>query len=71
MTDAESKLRTLRREHHTPIEILADIAGVSERTIIRYETGETQPTVSAARRLARYYKLLIDDLFPDEDLPQI
>jgi transcriptional regulator with XRE-family HTH domain len=45
---------------------LASRAGVDRRQIRRYESGETQPTLSAARTLARALGITVDELAGDE-----
>ncbi|MQB02470.1 MAG: helix-turn-helix domain-containing protein, partial [Actinobacteria bacterium] len=45
---------------------LADRVGVDKRQIRRYESGETQPTLSVARAIARALQITIDELAGEE-----
>ncbi len=42
---------------------LADRAGVTRQTIIALEAGKYSPSLSLAFRIARVFKLKIDDVF--------
>lgn len=50
---------------------LADQAGVDQRQIRRYESGEAQPTLTAARSLARALAISLDVLAGDPEFAQI
>lgn len=45
---------------------LGDLAGVSERSIAAYESGETVPRVDALHRLSESLGCTLDDLARDE-----
>jgi len=50
---------------------LAEQAGVDQRQIRRYESGEAQPTLTAARSLARALGISLDVLAGDPEVAQI
>ncbi|MGN0419670.1 MAG: helix-turn-helix transcriptional regulator [Acetatifactor sp.] len=56
-------LKQLRSDNNTSQQQLADIAGVSIRTLSRYENGTQIPPVDTALRIAAYYNLLVEDIF--------
>ncbi|MCK4537995.1 MAG: helix-turn-helix transcriptional regulator [Candidatus Krumholzibacteria bacterium] len=42
---------------------LADLAGVTRQTIIALEAGKYSPSLSLAFRIARVFKLKVEDVF--------
>lgn len=58
-----SQLKELRITYHTSQEELAKIAGVSIRSINRYENGTQIPSLETAIRISNYYNLLVEEIF--------
>ena len=56
-------LKQLRSDNNTSQQQLADIAGVSIRTLSRYENGTQIPPVDTALRIGAYYNLMVEDIF--------
>lgn len=54
------RLKDLREDHDLTREKLAEKLGVSERTLSRYETGETEPTIGVLIELSLIYGISID-----------
>ncbi len=68
--DTELKRQRLSR-NLTQAEV-ADKIGIDIKTYRRYENGQQVPTLYAAYRLARYYELFMEKLFPPESiLPEL
>ncbi|HEX3010876.1 MAG TPA: helix-turn-helix transcriptional regulator [Syntrophomonadaceae bacterium] len=63
----KNRLRQLRDEHHMTQEELAVQSGVSRQTIISLERGRYNPSIFLAHRLARVFKLQIEEVFIFED----
>ena len=69
------KLVVLRREHNLTQQQMADRVGLHVNQIRRYESGATQPSLDALKRIAIAMSISIDSLVfdveergPDEDL---
>ena len=60
-----NKLRELRSERDWSQADLAERAGVSRQTINAIETGKYDPSLPLAFKLARIFKLKIEDVFDD------
>jgi len=48
---------------------MAERLGIVFRTYRRYESGETEPTLSEAARIADYFGVSLDDLTGRTDTP--
>ena len=59
-------LRILRKEKNLTQEQLAEILGVSGRTVSRWETGSNMPDLSIMIELADYYDIDIKELLNGE-----
>jgi transcriptional regulator with XRE-family HTH domain len=68
--DVRMELHEIIRQRRTDLGMsqgdLAARVGVDQRQIRRYESGETQPTLSVARSIARALGISIDELAGDE-----
>lgn len=51
-----------RTDHGETQSQLADILGVSNRTVSKWECGDGEPDVSTLMKIAEHYKLSLDDL---------
>lgn len=59
----DTTLKKLRIDRNVSQQDLADLIGVSIRSLSRYENGSSLPTVDAAIKLAAYYGLSVEELF--------
>ena len=62
-----NELKRIRLEHKTSQSLLATIAGVSARSISRYENGTQMPNIEAALRIAAYYNMMVEQIFPPKE----
>ena len=71
MTDFAKNLRLLRKQNRMSQFMLADKLGVSQRTISHYENGPSEPSLQILCRIARIFKVSVDELLgfahKDED----
>lgn len=67
------RLRGLRRTRAMTLADLAEVTGTSQATLSRLESGERRPSVELLLRLARIYRLTLDELVdaPDTGDPRI
>ena len=64
-----NKIRRLRFDNHEMTQQqLADKAGVTRQTIIAIEQGKYAPSLPLAFKIARAFKVGIDDVFQFEEL---
>ena len=61
------KLRALREERGLTQEEAAQLAEVSQRTLIRLEYGERAPYMPTVTKLARAYGVTIEELVGEEE----
>ncbi|GAA4441614.1 helix-turn-helix transcriptional regulator [Phytohabitans houttuyneae] len=69
-TRVTNSIRTLRFNHGEMTQAeLADRIGVTRQTIIAIEQGRYSPSLEMAFRIARVFKVPLDDVFqyPDDD----
>ena len=67
-TRVTNTIRTLRFEHGEMTQAeLADRIGVTRQTIIAIEQGRYSPSLELAFRIARVFKVPLDDVFGYED----
>jgi putative transcriptional regulator len=59
----KNRLRELRTERNWSQEQLGTRVGVSRQAIIAIETGKFDPSLPLAFKLARVFKLSIEDIF--------
>ena len=58
-----NSIKTRREEKNITQEDLAAAVGVSRQTIVAMEKGNYEPSLGLALKLAKYFKLKIEDLF--------
>lgn len=63
MTKLTNSVRTKRQKARITQENLAKKVGVSRQTIISIEKGNYTPSVMLAMKLARHFKVKVEDLF--------
>lgn len=67
----KNKLRVYRAMHDLTQEDLAKRLGVTRQTIIAIEREKYDPSLLLAFRIARFFKVKIEDIFiPDEEALQ-
>ena len=59
-------LRLYRERHDLSQKEWSDRLGISERTLQRYESGESEPTVSVLLKLSQIYDISIDVLLSND-----
>ena len=62
------RLRELRKERNVTQQKLADEMLVTQRTLTRYESGESEPRLPMVFDLADYFKVSIDYLVGRSDV---
>lgn len=63
----KNKLKVYRAMQDLTQEQLADKIGVSRQTVIAIENGKYLPSLGLAFKIARLFKVAIEDIFFDED----
>ena len=56
-------LKKIREERNFTQEHLAESVGVSRQTIIAMEKGNYEPSLGLAMKLARHFKIKVEELF--------
>ncbi len=64
----ETKLKVYRAMHNLTQEDLAKAIGVTRQTVIAMEKGKYNPSLELAFKIARYFKVKIEDVFIYEKL---
>lgn len=60
------RLRMLREKKHLKRRVLAELCGLSQHMIRRYEEGEMEPKASSLEVLADYFEVTVDYLLGRE-----
>ena len=63
----QNRLEALRKQRGIRQEELAAALGVSRQTISSLEKGRDNPSILLAFKIARYFDLLIEDIFLYEE----
>jgi len=63
----KNRIRVLRAEHDWTQAYLADQVGVSRQAIIAIENGKYEPGLSLAMRIARAFRLPVENVFTLDD----
>ena len=58
----KTKVKELRAEHSMTQQQLADMVGVSSRTIISIEKGQYNPSIMLAYRMAKVFDVSVEEL---------
>jgi transcriptional regulator with XRE-family HTH domain len=61
------KLRALRMKAGLSQEKFAEKIGVTKRTIIKYEAGQTVPPVESLTQISMFFSVSIDELVSEQD----
>tara|TARA_R110002096_G_scaffold258695_1_gene452185 strand:- start:191 stop:406 length:216 start_codon:yes stop_codon:yes gene_type:complete len=59
----DNRIRVYRAEHRLSQGALADIIGVSRKTISTIEVGRFVPSTLIALKIARYFGVSVEDIF--------
>ncbi len=59
-------LRILRTKERYSLEDVAEIIGVSRQSVAKWENGESMPDIEKCMKLAKLYKVSLDDLVSEE-----
>lgn len=63
----KSKIHELRKQNKVTQEELADAVGVTRQTIISLENGKYNASLQLAFKIARFFKMRIEDIFLYEE----
>ena len=68
MTKVKNRIRRLRFDHDEMTqEKLANLAGCTRQTIIALEQGKYVPSISLAFRIARAFRVTLENVFQYEE----
>jgi putative transcriptional regulator len=59
----KNRIKVFRAMHDLTQEALANELGVTRQTILAIEKGKYDPSLDLAFKIARYFKVSIDELF--------
>ena len=59
----KNEVNSLRTENGVTQEALAEAVGVSRQTIIAIERGNYAPSILLAIKIARYFRVHVEDVF--------
>lgn len=59
----KNKIKVYRAVHDLTQQELAERVGVTRQTILSIEKGKYEPSLSLAFKLARYFRVTIEDIF--------
>ena len=63
----KNRIEEIRKERGIRQEELAKVLGVSRQTISSLETGRYNPSIFLAYKVARYFGMMIEDVFLFEE----
>ena len=66
-TALNNRIRVYRAEHRLSQADLAEAIGVSRKTISTIEVGRFVPSTTIALRIARYFKVPVEEIFSLSD----
>lgn len=61
----QNSLKEIRTARAVTQESLAEAVGVSRQTIISIEKGKYTPSVALAIRIAKFFKVRVEDIFTE------
>lgn len=62
MAELKNRLKALRLDRNLSTSDIAQLLGVTERTVQHYENGDRKPSLEGITTLARFYKVTSDYL---------
>lgn len=63
----KNRLEALRKRDHVTQDMLAEALQVSRQTISSIENGRYNPSIKLAFKLARFFKVTIEEIFEFEE----
>ena len=66
----KNRVKVFRAMHDLTQERLADTLGVTRQTILAIEKGKYDPSLDLAFRMARHFKVSIEEIFLWEEPPK-
>ena len=63
----KNTLKVYRAMHDLTQDALAQKLGVTRQTIVSIESGRYDPSIGLAFKIARFFKITIEDVFSDEE----
>ena len=63
MEEVANKVQELRKEQKITQEAFAEGVGVTRQTVIAIEKGNYTPSVLLALKIAKFFKLPVEDIF--------
>ncbi len=67
--ELENRIRVFRAEHRLSQSDLANNIGVSRKTISTIELGRFVPSTVIALKIARYFKVPVEEIFSLKEVP--
>jgi len=67
--ELENRIRVFRAEHRLSQSDLANNIGVSRKTISTIEVGRFVPSTVIALKIARYFKVPVEEIFSLKEVP--
>lgn len=68
--EIDNRIRVFRAEHRMSQGELAEAIGVSRKTISTIEVGKFVPSTIIALKIARYFKVPVEEVFSLTDIEQ-
>ncbi|WP_018624438.1 helix-turn-helix transcriptional regulator [Kangiella aquimarina] len=68
--EIDNRIRVFRAEHRMSQGELAEAIGVSRKTISTIEVGKFVPSTIIALKIARYFKVPVEEVFSLTDMEQ-
>ncbi len=65
------RIKDLREDHDLTQDELAEQLGVSKRTLLRYESGVSEPTISVLIKLSLLFDVSVDYIIGIKSNPEI
>ncbi len=66
----KNRVKVYRAMHDLTQEHLAEILGVTRQTVLAIEKGKYDPSLELAFRMARHFKVSIEEIFLWEEPPK-
>ena len=70
MSEVGNRLRTLRENLHLSQKKIAEMVGIAQTSIYRYEMGQAEPNIKTLLWYADFFDVSLDYIFVRTDNPQ-
>ncbi len=67
----QENIKKLRRRYHLTQQDLADIAGVTNRAVSAWETGQKEPRMGAIEKIANRFGIKKSNLIEDDGMEEL